>query len=285
MGIYIAAAITTVFVIALYGTIIARMSARTDWPVLLLAAVVALPLQPLAYYLVRLPLNGALTATLGAGALLTALTLLYAPLTEEPAKWLPLLVPPIRRRLRPDNAVAIALAVGLGFGIGEIWFLAVQVAVVPAYAGLPFYAFGGFLIERALVCFLHGAMISFAYHRLATGRSFLVGGLIGMALHFMLNLPIFLAAVDLFGIGALAWQVVLTFWAPGIALVLGIAVSKLTRGRFRAVVLGFSTCPECGAEYPRPLLAFNFGPVRYERCPHCRHFHWVRIGKGRAPAP
>ena len=36
-------------------------------------------------------------------------------------------------------------------------------------------------------------------------------------------------------------------------------------------------CPECGTEYPRPLLALNLGPVRYERCPACRKFHLVRI--------
>lgn len=278
MGIHIAAAITTALVVGLYGYIIAKMSSRADWPVLLLAAVVALPLQPLAFYLIRLPLHGWLGATLGAGALLTVLSLFYAPLTEEPAKWLPLLVPPIRRRLNGDNTVSVALAVGLGFGIGEIWFLAQQVSVVPAYAGVPFYAFGGFLVERTLVCFLHGAMISFAYHRLATGRSFMVGGLIGMALHFALNLPIFLAAIDLFGIGKEAWAVVLSLWVPVFTIALGAAVTRLSRGRFREVVLGFSTCPECGAEYPRPLLALNFGPVRYERCPNCRHFHWVRVG-------
>ena len=137
------------------------MSARSDWGVLVLAAVVALPLEPLALYLVRLPLHGWLSATLGPSALLTALTLFYAPLTEEPAKWLTLLLPPIRRRLRPDNAVAIALAVGMGFGIGELWLLALQIANIPALAALPFYAFGGFLVERAVVCFIHGGMIAF----------------------------------------------------------------------------------------------------------------------------
>ena len=48
---------------------------------LLLAGVIALPLQPLAFYLVRLPLHAGLTAALGPGALLTAISLFYAPLT------------------------------------------------------------------------------------------------------------------------------------------------------------------------------------------------------------
>jgi len=47
MGIYIAAAITTALVLGLYGYVIAKMSARADWPVLIVAALVALPLQPL----------------------------------------------------------------------------------------------------------------------------------------------------------------------------------------------------------------------------------------------
>ena len=285
MGIYIAAAITTALVLGLYGYVIAKMSARADWPVLIVAALVALPLQPLAFYLVRMPLHGFLSASLGAGALLTTLTLFYAPLTEEPAKWLPLLVPFIRRRLNPANAVAMALTVGLGFGIGEIWFLAEQLARVPAVAAQPFYSLGGFLIERTLVCFLHGAMIAFAYHRLASGRSFILGGLIGMALHFALNFPIFLAGIDLFGLGKTWWPTLLMLYLGLFTIALGAAVTSLSRGRFREVVLGFSDCPECGAHYPRPLLALNFGPVRYERCPNCRRFHWVSITSGRARPP
>jgi hypothetical protein len=231
MGIYIAAAITTALVIALYGFIIARMASRPDWPLLVVAAAIALPLQPLAFYLVRLPLHGWLNATLGAGALLTTLTLFYAPLTEEPAKWLVLLVPPIRRRLAPRNAVPLALAVGLGFGIGEIWLLAVKTADLPALAALPFYAFGGFLVERTIVCFLHGAMIAFAFERLARGRSFIAGGLIGIALHFALNFPIFLASIDLFGIGRPTWQVLVTLWVAIFLIALGVAVRRLARGR------------------------------------------------------
>ncbi len=279
MGIIVAAAITTALVVVLYGYIIARMSSRADRSLLVLAALVALPLQPLAFYLVRLPLHHALTGWLGAGALLTAISLFYAPLTEEPAKWLPLLVPAIRRRLTPDNAVALALAVGLGFGVGELWLIAFQLARVPAIAALPFYTFTGFLFERTLVCFLHGGLIVFAYHRLAGGRSFLVGGLIGMALHFALNFPIFLAGIDLFGVGNSVWSTLLTLWIVFLAAALGIAVTRLSRGRFREVVLGYSDCPECGAHYPRPLLGLNFGLARYERCPSCRHFHWIRLGR------
>jgi hypothetical protein len=280
MGIFIAAAITTVLVAVLYGPVIKRLSERVDWPVLVLAGVIALPLQPLAFYLVRLPLHHWLTTTLGTGALLTAITLFYAPVTEEPAKWLPLLVPSIRRRLTPESALAMALAVGLGFGIGEIWLLATQLAAIPEVAAQPFYAFGGFLFERTLVCFLHGGMIAFAYSRLAGGRSFLVGGIIGMALHFALNFPLFLGGMNLFGLGPL-WAVLLTLWLLVFTVGLGAAVARLERGRFREKVLGYSDCPECGTRYPRPLFAAHVGPIRYERCPNCRHFHWVKFGKAK----
>ena len=25
-----------------------------------------------------------------------------------------------------------------------------------------------------------------------------------------------------------------------------------------------------------PLVGLNLGPTRYERCPHCRHWHWTK---------
>ena len=30
-----------------------------------------------------------------------------------------------------------------------------------------------------------------------------------------------------------------------------------------------------GGEYEAPLFALNFGRTRYERCPHCRRWHWT----------
>ncbi len=95
--------------------------------------------------------------------------LLYAPLTEEPAKWLPLLLPFIRSELRKENAAAFALAVGLGFGVGEICFLANQLGRVPEIAALPFWHLGGFISERALVCLLHGCFIAFIYQHAGRG--------------------------------------------------------------------------------------------------------------------
>jgi hypothetical protein len=186
--------------------------------------------------------------------------------------------PFVRRGLRAENAIALALAIGLGFGIGELWFLAQQVAGVPAYAEVPFYAFTGFLGERFAVCFLHGAFIAYAVRQLAEHRSFLLGGALGVVLHFGLNFPIFLMANDVFGLGKEVWATLQSLWFAAMIVALLIWVSYLSRGRLLHPLLGTATCPECKAVYQRPLLALNFGVTRYERCPHCGHYHWVRIG-------
>lgn len=278
MGIWIAAVITTALVVAFYGFLIYKLAPDRRW--LLLAGVIALPLQPLAFYLVRVPLIVGLNAALGPGALLTAISMFYAPLTEEPAKWLVLAVPAVRRRLNADNAIALALTIGVGFGIGELWFIADQVARQPQYAGAPFYIFTGFLTERFVVCFMHGAFIAYAVRQLAEGRSFLLGGVLGMALHFAINFPIFLMTANMFSLGQQFWATVNGIWFWVMLVALATWVNYLARGRMRRALLGTATCPECHKVYDRPLFGLNLTVTRYERCPHCRHFHWVRtIGR------
>lgn len=39
---------------------------------------------------------------------------------------------------------------------------------------------------------------------------------------------------------------------------------------------GARNCPECHSDYAAPLLGLNLGGTRYERCPHCRHWHWTK---------
>lgn len=169
-GIYIAALITTAIVLALYGSIIKRMRSRASGRLLLLSFLIALPLQPLAFYLVRVPLNNLLAGWLDTGSnLYQFLTTFYAPLTEEPAKLVPLLIPAILRDIRRDNFVRYAMAIGLGFGIGEIWFIAEKLAESPVYAPQPFYQFGGFLGERLVVCLIHGAFLAVSLWRLRSG--------------------------------------------------------------------------------------------------------------------
>jgi len=117
----------------------------------------------------------------------------------------------VRRGIRGDP-IRLALAVGIGFGIGEIWFLAQALVRSPNYPDLPFWQFNGFLLERLAVCFLHGAFLVPPFYAYARGHSFLLGGLCGMALHFMLNFPIYLAHADAFGWGARTWALALVSW-------------------------------------------------------------------------
>ncbi len=238
MGIYTAAAFTFIAALAAYGYLIWRASAPEDRRMLLLAMLIALPLQPLAYYLVRVPVDFALAKGLGQGAGLTALRLLYAPLIEEPAKWLVIFIPFIADRVRPGNAVALALAVGLGFGLGEIAFLAHSFARNPAIAALPFYSFAPFFLERMAVCFIHGGFIALAFRLFAEERSFIAGGIIGIVLHFALNFPIFLAQIDLFGIGAARWGSLLSAWLLLMIVGLLVLVWRIGGEEFRARLAG-----------------------------------------------
>jgi hypothetical protein len=278
MGVVIAAIITAAAALAAYGYLIHRLSEPADRRALIAAVLFTLPLQPLAFYLVRLPLDAGLRALVGTGDFYAFLTTFYAPITEEPAKWLVLLVPLVARNLRPASAVPLALATGLGFGLGEMGFLAERLTRTPEVAGMPFWMFGGFLTERFIVCFLHGAFVVFLFRRLAEGRSFWPGALAGMALHYIVNFPIYLASLGLLPVSKEAWQAILSLYVVVMALVLAAVINRMVGGRLSMAALGRSDCPECGANYPRPFLALNLGPVRYERCPTCRKFHLVRIG-------
>src|SRR5882724_3658916 len=97
-GIYLTAILTTAVAAAIFGTLLHHLRLPANERLLWLAAALVLPLQPLAFYFVRLPLDHWLVAHFGsASAIYQWLTSLYAPLTEEPAKLVPLLIPAIRR--------------------------------------------------------------------------------------------------------------------------------------------------------------------------------------------
>jgi hypothetical protein len=275
MGILIAALITTVLAIVVVGLLIRRLSKPEDRGVLFLAFLFALPAQPIAFYYFRLPLHEILTGWLGASALLTGISLFYAPVLEEVAKWLALGVPSIRKAIKPENAVAIALAVGLGFGTGEIWFIAERLSRSPQLAALPFYFFNGFLTERLMVCFLHGAFIALFYKRYAEGRNAQFAALLGVALHFLLNFPIYLSSINLPRLGADVWGPALVIYVSLFTLAMFVFVNRLTTDKVRKGFLGNATCPSCHQVYPRSFFAANLLTKRFERCPHCRKWHLV----------
>ncbi len=276
-GIYIAAILTTAIALALFGTIIWRLKSLAETRWLLLAFLIVLPLQPAAFYFVRVPLDHWLTAMLGSKSIaLQWLVTFYAPVTEELAKLVPLLVLAIRRDIRPENFGRYALTIGLGFAIGEMWFLAEVISRVPAFATTPFYLFGGYLGERLMVCLLHGAFTGVALWGLR--RNFALGVAGAMMLHWLGNFPIFLMARNAFGMGAGFWAAAVQFWIIIYFFGALSLISYFVFGRLKPGLLfyGRRKCPECGAEYDASLFAANLGTRRYERCPQCRHWHFTK---------
>jgi ssDNA-binding Zn-finger/Zn-ribbon topoisomerase 1 len=275
--IYITAIVTTLFAFFAIGAFIKWRAQKEDLKLLVIVLCIELPMAILFFYYVRM----------GALDWLVQLvfnkdtnsykyaTLFYAPLTEEPAKLLPLLIPWVYKRITDKNFVFIAMAIGLGFGIGEIWLVASFVAKNPAYANLPWYMFTGFINERFMVCVCHGAFNAFALSRLH--KKFYLGVMGAMLLHFFANFPIFLAAIDLGGFGKGAWQVILGLWVVLYFIAMLLLLTYLYYGNFKFAkfFFGNSTCPECGFVYPGPIFGLNAVTKRYERCPNCKKWHWV----------
>ena len=275
--IFITAFLTTALAVAVFGTLIGRLKLPANPRLLWLAALIVLPLEPASFFFVRLPLDHWLTALLGKDSpVLHWLTTFYAPLTEEPAKLVPLLIPAIRRDITRENFGRYAITIGLSFAIGEMWFIADMVARNPKFAGVPFYLFGGYLSERLMVCAFHSAFVGVA---LAFWRRQFAFGVAGaMALHWLGNFPIFLMASNAFGLGATFWAIAVQIWVivyfiGAVALLSYMVFGRVSPGRF---FYGRRRCPECNAEYDASLFAINLGARRYERCPQCRHWHLTK---------
>ena len=279
-GVFITAAMTSVLAFLLFGFVIRNLRMPAKEQLLWLTFFIALPLQPVAFYLVRVPLDLWLQWQFGSNSTAYVLTkTLYAPLTEEIAKLIPLLVPAIMRDVSVRNFVRYAFAIGVGFAIGEMWFVAERIAREPSLGQLPFYQFGGYFGERLMTCMFHSAFVSIGLWQLR--NRFWAGFAGAVFLHWLTNLPVFLMACNVGGIGRDAWIAIIF-----VALLLEFfsALALLTYFAFGRIALpqlfyGPRQCPECAAEYDAPLLALNFLRVRYERCPQCSHWHWTR------PAP
>lgn len=284
IGIHLAAALTTLVTAIIFGAVIHKFRLPANERLVWLATFIALPLQPLVYYHVRVPLDGWLAASLGSSSdTYTLLKTLYAPLTEEAAKLLPLLVPAIFCDLRSENCVRYALAIGVGFAVGEMWFVADQIASVPKIASLPFYQFGGYAAERLMTCVFHSAFVSMSLWCMRGRFAFGFAG--AVALHWLGNIPVFLMKWDVGDLGGTAW----TLLVQGFLLLYLFAAAGLlaflTFGKFvpARIFYGRRACPECHGEYEPPLMALNFGRSRYDRCPHCQRWHWSKPIPERAP--
>lgn len=276
-GIYIAAVLTTAIALAIFGTLIRKLKLPANPRLLWLVFLIVLPLEPAAFYFIRVPLDHWLTALLGSQSpVLPWITTLHAPLTEEPAKLLPLLIPAIRADITRANFGRYALAIGLGFAIGEMWFIADMIARNPKFAAVPFYLFGGYVGERLMVCLFHSAFVGIAL--LCLRNRFWLGEAGAMAAHWLGNFPIFLAGWNVGGLGTTLWSITLQIWIIAYFVGAMAFTSYTVLGRVSPALLFFGRrkCPECGAEYDPSLFAANLGTRRYERCPRCRHWHFTK---------
>ena len=204
--------VVTCVAIGIGAAVLLASTSKADWRLLAFAFLGTLPMCALAFFVVRMPLDRIVDwALLGHYKVYRFLTTTYAPLTEEPAKLWPLLIPFFARKVNRRNAVPVAAALGLGFGVGEAWFVASQTLNSPEIALLPWYYLSGFMIERCLVCLMHGAFTSLVVVQIERGWGWRLLGFGGAAaMHYSVNFPIYLATLvpwvqGLIGLWVLVW--------------------------------------------------------------------------------
>lgn len=276
--IYIAAAITSALSLSVIGGLLFSRAPKQDRSCLGILLLVMLPMNALAFYSVRMPLDGLLSSVLGKqNAVNDLIRTLYAPITEEPAKLWPLLIPLFYHRMKSVPVHRLALAIGLGFGVGEAWTVAGLFSQSPETAKYPWYLFGGYMTERMMVCVMHAAFTVSALVLMLKHNQIVLGLLACILLHFLGNFPVFLAGKNAFGLGPRAWQVIMQLWVLVYFLLMGSFLAYLAFGRkwFRKLIRGRALCPECMQVYEHPICGVNLLHKRYERCPYCNHWHLV----------
>ncbi|MFZ5827265.1 MAG: hypothetical protein ACOY94_23450 [Bacillota bacterium] len=156
-----------------------------------------------------------------------------APISEEAIKILPLLFPPLLGWVRTRGAALWAgLFLGIGFGLGEIWYLAWSIARLPDYAGLAWWQFTGFLNERVLVTFIHGALTGIV--ATGMGRGVAQGWLhylYAVALHAFTNIGALLFQMDEIPMRVAALWILLPFTLLGIIFMRMYQASRRSEGQ------------------------------------------------------
>lgn len=276
--IYIAAIITSALSLAVIGGLLLFRALREDRMFLGVLVVVMLPMNALAFYCVRTPIDAWLSTLFGKSIeLYHFIRVLYAPLTEEPAKLWPLLIPWFYRRIASKNVLQVAFAIGLGFGVGEAWTVAGLLSKSPEVAKYPWYLLGGYMGERMMACVMHCAFTAAALHFIINRKSAFIGVMSAMALHFFGNFPIFLAQKNVFGVGTNIWKGILQIWVSAYFLLMGFILAYMAYGKKWAEKLskGKMKCPECESIYRRPIFKVNLVHKCYEKCHCCKHWHLV----------
>lgn len=280
--IYIAAIITTILALSVIGGSLWYSASREDRPFLILLLVLMLPMNPLAFFGVRLPLDTWLATLLSQQpGTFTFIRLWYAPVTEELAKLWPLLIPWVYQNIasRKPKLHQIALAIGLGFGVGEAWTVAKLLSASAEVAQYPWYQLGGYMSERFMVCIMHAGFTGAALHFIVAQKRIFLGLSAAMLLHFMANFPIYLASQDVGGFGSAVWAIILQFWVLAYFMAMGVLLAYMAYGKqwAKKLLLGKMKCPSCEQVYDRPLFGLNLFHKRYERCPHCHRWHMVSM--------
>ncbi|WP_395739578.1 hypothetical protein [Prosthecobacter sp.] len=263
--------------LAILGTPLWLLTPREQRSCVLVCLVLILPMSWVMFHLVRLPADKWLIKALGEGEFLTWIRTAYAPLTEEPAKLWPLLLPWVRRSITRENVACFALALGLGFALGEMVTIADLVTVrQPKIAALPWYELGGFIQERLMTCGIHAGMTAVALVTWRLHSRFALGLLLAMIAHYLANFPISMKNWGWLGKNAEVSMAIVSIWVVlyFLAAIAGLIVLRFGRSRLSTMLYGRARCPGCGTIYDRTLWAVNMGPsLRYERCPHCRKWH------------
>ncbi len=229
-GLIVAGLVVALYALVVYGGLITARARRSDRALLVGLMLAALPLSAAAFYGVRAPLDALVRHLLGASSpLYPWVAITFAPLTEEPAKLLPLAIPFVWKRVRDGDSEGAAWALGAGFGAGEAIFLSILFA--QRAPDLTWYAFSGFMAERFQVAAIHGLMVSASVAGLtANPRAAAKGVALAMAMHLSLNLPILLARLGWFGHDRVRVAQMLFAWVSAWWIV---SFARLTQRRAR----------------------------------------------------
>ena len=277
-GICIAAILTIALSLGLIGLVIIKRLQPSDRIYAALGVMGGAIVFFGAFYLFRIPLDNAFQS-LGQSypAWYRFGVTLYAPLTEEPAKWIILIPLFLAGKIGHENKGAWAICLGFGFGMGEIVFLAQRIASDPHTLTMPWYLSSGFIVERLMVCFIHSALVLLAADALCYRKIW--GMLLPLVIHWLVNFPIYLSYRYPLDTAGIVWEQLFWIWNSffftGSLIYLGQRI--LTPAERIAAFLGKAICPECRTLYVRPWRGINRIGKRYERCPHCQHDHWTTL--------
>ncbi len=275
-GIYIAAIFTITLSLGLVGLVILKRIRCSDRLFAALGVIGSAVVFFGAFYLLRLPLDNVFQTLMQSyPAWYRFGSTFYAPLTEEPAKWIILIPFFLAGKIKHENKGAWAICLGFGFGMGEIVFLAQRIASDPQTLTMPWYLSSGFIVERLMVCVIHSALVLVVADALCYQK--LWGMLLPLVIHWLANFPIYLSYQYPLDATGIVWGQLLWIWNSiffvGALIYLG--QWTLTQTERIAAFLGKAICPECHTLYVRPWWGVNRIGKRYERCPQCKHYHWT----------